>query len=351
MNPYADGHHSIPASGQHTPNPVNGGANGHANGGIKVQPLLCSGHTRPVVHLQFSNLMPNDEYLLISACKDGNPMLRSWLGDWIGTFLGHKGAVWCSKMSLDTSRAITGSADFTAKIWDTNSGEALHTFSHNHIVRTVALNPQVEPQYLLTGGHEKKIRLFDLNRAEADPIVLGNRTDKLSTDGIVKSIVWDEAQGGTVCVSASEDGKVRWWDLRTLSEVGSLDVGAPISSMELAHGGGTLSVAAGNDVHFLDILRQHPPVTVNLPHQVTSASLHPFLRDRFVAGSTADPWVRVYDLDSGEEKEVYKGHHGPVLCASYSPDGEVYATGSEDGTIRLWQTSPGKSYGLWQAQE
>lgn len=38
----------------------------HANNGngvamqsnqqVKVQPLLCSGHTRPVVHLQFSNL-------------------------------------------------------------------------------------------------------------------------------------------------------------------------------------------------------------------------------------------------------------------------------------------------------
>jgi hypothetical protein len=25
---------------------------------------------------------------MISACKDGNPMLRSWIGDWIGTFLG-----------------------------------------------------------------------------------------------------------------------------------------------------------------------------------------------------------------------------------------------------------------------
>jgi hypothetical protein len=27
-------------------------------------------------------------YHMISACKDGNPMLRSWIGDWIGTFLG-----------------------------------------------------------------------------------------------------------------------------------------------------------------------------------------------------------------------------------------------------------------------
>ena len=44
--------------------------------------------------------------------------------------------------------------------------------------------------------------------------------------------------------------------------------------------------------------------------------------------------MRIYDLDSGQEKEVYKGHHGPVLCASYSPDGEVYASGSEDGECR-----------------
>lgn len=41
--------------------------------------------------------------------------------------------------------------------------------------------------------------------------------------------------------------------------------------------------------------------------------------------------MRVYDLDSGMEKEVYKGHHGPVHCVSYSPDGEMYASGSEDG--------------------
>ena len=87
----------------------------HSIAPAKVVPLTCHGHSRPVTHLSFSCVTDSDEYYLISGCKDNHPMLREGVtGDWIGTFIGHKGAVWQSRLSETATHAVTASADFTA---------------------------------------------------------------------------------------------------------------------------------------------------------------------------------------------------------------------------------------------
>ena len=93
--------------------------------------MVCHGHSRPIVDLQFSPVT-KDGLFIVSASKDGKPMLRNGTtGDWIGTFEGHKGAVWSACLNAPATLAATGSADFTAKVWDALTGEQVRSIE-NH---------------------------------------------------------------------------------------------------------------------------------------------------------------------------------------------------------------------------
>lgn len=89
------------------------------------------------------------------------------------------------------------------KVWDTFSGDPLHSFPHNHIVRTVAISRT--SSHILTGGQEKKVRIFDLARPDAEADLLGD-PGTTSHEKTVKSVVWVGEHTG---VSAAEDGMIK----------------------------------------------------------------------------------------------------------------------------------------------
>jgi serine-threonine kinase receptor-associated protein len=298
---------------------------------------------------------------MISACKDNNPMLRDGLtGDWIGTFIGHKGAVWSARLSDDATLAATGSADFSAKVWDTFTGQTLHTLQHNHIVRAVAFPPQEKPQVLATGGMEKKLRIFDLSRTggeNSSETTNGNTPEPTSYEvgagehqGAIKSIIW--SRDPNIVITAADDKKIRWWDLRTRSLIASHDIAGLPLSCELNAGlagypEGIISVAAGKNIYFFDGGRPgHLIKHIATDREVASVALNGEAK-RFVTGCPNDTWVHVWDWDTERELETGRGHHGPVWTTCFSPDGRLYATGSEDGTVKLWKFTQGP-YGLWR---
>lgn len=95
-----------------------------------------------------------------------------------------------------------------------------------------------------------------------------------------------------------------------------------------------LCATAGKSVYFFDARNRRLLKSVATQYDVSSVGLHSDTR-KFVAGGTSDTWVRIYDFDTEQELDVYKGHHGSIWSVAFSPDGKLYATGSEDGTIKL----------------
>ena len=309
---------------------------------------------------------------MISTCKDNNPMLRDGLtGDWIGTFIGHKGAVWSARLSEDATLAATGSADFSARVWDTYTGETLASLRHDHIVRAVAFPPQQQPQVLATGGAEKKLRVYDLSRVSNGVVTspganghsaTGNGVSAESDttpsyeigagehQGSIRSIIW--SRDPNIMTTASEDKKLRWWDLRSRTSIASYTVDGIPTSCELNIGPsgspeGVVSVAAGKNIYIFHGSRPGELIKhIKREREVASVAVNGEAR-RFVVGSPGDTWVHVADLDSERELETGRGHHGPVWTVCFSPDGRLYATGSEDGTVKLWKSTAGP-YGLWR---
>jgi len=301
-------------------------------------------------------------------------MLRDGItGDWIGTFFGHKGAVYQARLSPDASVAATASADFTARIWDTHTGETLYTLKHDHIVRAVAF-PPASGDLIATGGMEKKLRIFNLpNVAPIPSSTTNGDTDAMIIPpgqsfeigagvhkGTIKSIVWTQNPNILVTAAGDNDKMIRWWDLATQSVIQELPVKGDIGSCEFntiktspsSIGGGlpVLSIAAGKTVYFYGGTDARTLLkSIDLPYEVASVALHAQQR-KFVTGGIKDTWAKVYDYDSGKEIDLHKGHHGPIWSISFSPDGKLYATGSEDGTIKMWKNCQG-SFGLWRAEK
>jgi serine-threonine kinase receptor-associated protein len=254
-------------------------------------------------------------------------------GDWIGTFLGHKGAVWSARLDPTASVALTGSADYTAKLWNASTGDELRTFTHKRIVKTVDISK--DSRRAVTGGQEKLIQVWDTEHGQCSVTLSGHQDT-------IKQVLW---VNDNVILSGGGDAVIRLWDLRSGSQTLTAFTKAPIASLELSKDGKTLTSAAGKEVAFWDPHTFVPQKVYTLNFEINTATLHPSATKFAVGG--VDFYAHIYDFATGEQLEVNKGHHGPIHCIRFAPDGETYASGSEDGTIRIWQTSV-KNYGLWQ---
>ncbi|MHC1767951.1 MAG: WD40 repeat domain-containing serine/threonine protein kinase [Verrucomicrobiia bacterium] len=55
--------------------------------------------------------------------------------------------------------------------------------------------------------------------------------------------------------------------------------------------------------------------------------------------ASADQTIAVYDVSNWSRRATLRGHRDEVWCVTVSPDGKQLASGSRDGTVRIWSTA------------
>lgn len=289
---------------------------------------VCSGHSRPVVHIAYSPVVEGS-YWFISSCLDGKPHLRNGqTGDWVGTFEGHKGAVWMSCFNSDATRIMTASGDYSAKMWDALDGTDLTTWPHPHCVKSVDWCETGGLSRAITGCMDKKIRLYDVaaGSASEEPILV------IDGHGAAIKTAFFDKTSPDIAISAANDNTVKRWDLRS-GECTATYEAPDLNSVEYSKSTDCLVVASKNAVTLLS------PVDLSMGRQ------YPFLEEvecaamapngqLFALGSKLK--VKEYERATGNELQVHRGHHGPIFTLRYAPDSGSYASGSEDGMVRIW---------------
>ena len=69
--------------------------------------------------------------------------------------------------------------------------------------------------------------------------------------------------------------------------------------------------------------------------EVTAVAVAP--DGSWLASGSRDGTVRIWDVASGRERGALTGHTGEVTAVAVAPDGTWLASGSRDGTVRIWE--------------
>ena len=229
------------------------------------------------------------------------------------------------------------------KLWDAISGEQKATYSHNKIVKDALFSP--DETKLITGGFEKILRVWDVNVEEV-PV-----QQMAPQEHSIKHIVWNGLYSDLIVTASGDSNQLRCYDHRSTEIVSTFEVpsktGSPetVTSMSITRDGVFIIVTTESEVILFNARKMTPLLHFSVGAGVSCAAMEPS-GDRFVAGHRNFS-VEMYGMD-GVLQNTLTGHHGPVHWVSYAPDGRTFASGSDDGTVRIWQNEV-EEHGLWQS--
>jgi eukaryotic-like serine/threonine-protein kinase len=305
--------------------------------------MTLTGHKGPVTQLAYS---PDGQWLATPSYDQSILLWDLASGRACQTFEGHEGVVMRVVFSPDGQRAASASWDGTARVWEVSSGRELLKLVHAYPwVYGVAFHPG--GHLIATGCSDGLVRLWDAQTgAQRDEqIAYGDTVFALdfSPDGR-----WLAYAGGNSSPwDTSVDSAVRLWDWQSGESrlLGRHQATVPTLAFSpdgkrLASGSWDGTVKVWNP--------ETGEATLVLPRveqeTVFAVAFGPDSRQLAVVGGGVRGMARIYDVSVGRLTRELKGHSKMLRAVAFSPDGQRVATGSFDGTAKVWTTEPVPEY-------
>jgi WD40 repeat protein/serine/threonine protein kinase len=276
-----------------------------------------------------------DGKVLATAGSDN--AARLWdvaTGKQIGPLLKHKAAITSLAFSRDGRALLTGSEDFSAQFWEVPSGNRSGPpIRFLNGVTTVAFSPDGKTFVVASG--DGTARLGD----GYSGTVFGQ---PLKQTGPIYCAAF--SPDGRTVVTGSADGTARLWDAKDGKPVGEkMDHKWRVLAAAFSPDG--RSIATGSfdkTIRLWDATGKKQGELV-MPDRVYHVAFSPNGKTLVGSGS----WdgilpAHLWDVDSRKRTGRPLEHQGSIEAITFSPNGRLILTASQDYTARLWDAASGE---------
>ena len=202
--------------------------------------------------------------------------------------------------------SILGIADSNnILVWNIEANQMQNIYKGHVIgnfgrIRSITFNKDCN--LMASASKDSTVKIWNLDT--------GNLYASLKNENPVNTVSFNPE--GSILVSGTSEGNIEIWDVKNKYKLDSLKSQlSSINSADLSSDG--LMLALGGDWNYVDVKADTNPI-----------------------------FLEILDIKSNQIICVLDGHEEQVNSVAFSPNGQILASGSKDGNVKLWDVNSGK---------